>query len=100
MKRILLTLIYPFWFFLSKTWFGNLMTIPLALSPLPILIYLISPDIMMITGEEAEGVGIGLGILTLLCTPLSGMIIMAIGDKLEVNYQKLNYKTEMKYKMV
>lgn len=100
MKKILLTVLYPFWFFFAKTWVGNVMMIPIVLAPLPILIHLAFPDLIMITGEEAKGIGIGLGILALLCSPFIGMIFMSIGDKLEINYEKWNYKTEMKTKMV
>ncbi len=100
MKKILLTTLYPFWFFFSKTWFGNMMMIPIALAPIPILIHLIFPDLMMITGEEAEGIGIGVGILTLLCSPFTGMMFMTIANKLETNYNNWNYKTEMETKMI
>ena len=100
MKKILLTTLYPFWFFFAKTWLGNVMMIPIALAPLPILIHLIFPDLLMTTGEEAEGIGIGVGILTLLCSPFTGMMFMTISDKLETNYESWNYKTEMETKMV
>lgn len=100
MEKILLTILYPFWFFFAKTWFGNIMMIPISLAPLPILIHLIFPDLLMTTGEEAEGIGIGIGILTLLCSPFTGMLFMMIGDNLETNYEKLNYKTEMQPKMI
>lgn len=65
----------------------------MALAPLPILIHLIFPDLTMITGEEAEGIGIGVGILALLCSPFTGMMFITIGNKLETNYEKWNYKT-------
>ena len=92
MKKILFTTIHPFWFFLAKTWFGNMMMIPITLAPIPLLIHLIFPSLMMTTGEEAEGIGIGVVILTLLCSPFTGMIFMMIGDKLEINYEKWNYR--------
>ena len=76
------------------------MMIPMSLSPLPILIHLIFPDLMMTTGEEAEGIGVGVGILTLLCSPFAGMMFMTIGGKLETNYENWNYKTEMETKMI
>jgi len=91
MKKILFTIIYPFWFFLAKTWFGNMIMIPIILAPIPLLIYLIFPSLMMTTGEQAEGIGVGAGILTLLCSPLTGMMFGIIGDKLEINYKKWNY---------
>ena len=100
MKKILLTALYPFWFFFAKTWFGNLMMIPIFLAPLPILIHLFFPHLMMTTGEESEGIGIGIGILTLLCSPFTGMMFNTIGDKLEINYENWNYKTEMETKMI
>lgn len=94
MKKTLLTVLYPFWFFFAKTWFGNMMMIPISLAPLPILIHLIFPDLMTTTGEEAVGV------LTLLCSPFTGMMFITIGYKLETNYEKWNYKTEMETKMI
>ena len=100
MKKILLTTLYPFWFFFAKTWFGNVMMIPMALAPLLILIHLIFPDLLMTTGEEAEGIGNGVGILTLLSSPFTGMMFMTIGDKLQANYESWNYKTEMETKMI
>ena len=97
MKKILLSVIYPFWFFFGVTWIGVLM-IPISLSPIPILIILTFPDIM--TGEGTQGVGNGIGILSLLCSPFIGMGFMIISDKLKSNYKKWNYKTEMESKMV
>jgi len=95
MKKILFTTIYPFWFFLAKTWFGNIMMIPITLAPIPLLIHLIFPTLMMTIGEEAEVIGFGIGVLTLLCIPFIGMMFMTISDKLEINYEKWNYKTEL-----
>lgn len=100
MKRILFTAIYPFWFFLAKTWFGNMMMIPITLTPIPILISVILPDLMKTTGEEAEGIGIGIGILSLLCSPFTAGLFMMLSDRLETNYEKWNYKKEMETKMI
>lgn len=100
MKKILLTPLYPFWFFFSATWIGNVMMIPIVLSPIPILLSIIFPDLMNTTGEEAEGIGTGVGILTLLCSPFTAVLFMRIGYYLEHNYEKWNYKTEMDTKMI
>lgn len=77
-----------------------MMMIPIALAPIPILIHLIFPDLIMITGEEAQFIGIGVGILTLLFSPFTCIMFMMIGDKLETNFKKWNYKTEMEIKMI
>ena len=98
MKKILLTTLYPFWFFLAKTFLGQGMMLPIALAPIPILIHLIFPDLMMTTGEEAEGIGMGIGMLSLVCSPFTGMMFMTISEKLEANYNIWNYKTEMETK--
>lgn len=58
----------------------------MALAPIPILIHLIFPDMLMSTGEEAKGIGIGVGILALMFSPFVGVIFMLISDSLENNY--------------
>ena len=100
MKKLGLSIIYPLWFFFGKTWFGNVLMIPVSLMPIPILISVIFPELMSTTGEGSQGIGTGLAILTLLCVPLTGGGFMMLSDYLENNYEKWSYKTEMKTKMI
>ncbi len=99
MKKILLTTLYPFWFFFAKTWFGNVIMIPIALALIPILIYLIFNDSLIESPEYVQSTGIGATILTLLSSPFSIVFFMCISGKLESNYHRWNYKTEIKTKM-
>jgi hypothetical protein len=87
MKKIILSFIYPFWFFFAKTWLGNVMMIPITLLPIPLLVYLIFPDLMMETSEDAKGIGIGIGMLSLLCSPFVGVLFETISYKLESKYR-------------
>lgn len=98
--KILYTILYPFWFFFSKTWVGNVMMIPITLSIVPLIIYLLFPDLMLIQGEEAEGVGIGIGIFAILTSPFLVSFFFHISDFLESKYVMYNYVIGMKYKMI
>ena len=99
MKRALFTIIYPFWFFFAKTWFGGVLMICLVPMTPALLISLIFPNIMNTTGEEAKSIGGGLAIFSLLLSPFIAMPLMALGVYLESHYEKWKYKTEMQTKM-
>ena len=94
MKKIVLSIVYPVWFFFAKTWFGNVMMIFVSLAPLPLLINMMLPELMATTGDDAEGVGMGVAILTLMSAPFVGMFFMSVAERLEVNYLEWNYKTK------
>lgn len=98
MKKILLTIIYPFWFFFSKTWIGNVYMIPIALCPIPILVLIIFPECSTKTREEAQTIGIGLTIISLVCAPYIFATLENFLDKIETNYENWNYKTNLKNK--
>jgi hypothetical protein len=100
MKRALFTIIYPFWFFFAKTWLGGVLMICLIPMTPALLIGLIFPNVMNVTGEEATGIGGGLAILSLLLSPFIAMPLMAFGYHLERHYEKWKYKTEMDTKMI
>ena len=100
MKRILFTAVYPFWFFLVKTWMGGVLMICLVPLMPALVIGLLIPSLMDVIGEEAKDIGVGMAILSLLLCPFFAMPLMALGDYLERYYEKWNYKTEMKTKMV
>lgn len=92
MKKFLLTIIYPFWYFLGKTWIGGILMIFITLMIIPLILYIIFPDLMNSTGEEAEGIGQGIALFSLLCSPFIGIGFMMVSDYLESNYEKWNYK--------
>ena len=91
MKKILLTLIYPFYVFLVRTIFGNafLMLSPMLLTML--VLRILFPSISELRGQEAESVASGMTILTLFAYPFWGMLFMWIGDYLGDNYRKFGY---------
>lgn len=95
MKQILFTIIYPFWFFFAKTWLGNIMMIPISLTPIPILINVIFPTLIKTTNPEAETIGIGIAILSLLFSPFIACFFMIISNTMEEYYEIFNYKTEI-----
>ena len=100
MKKVLFTLIYPFWFFLSKTWIGGVLMICLVPVIPAVLINLIFPNIINFTKEEAERIGLGIAIFCLLISPFTGMLLMRLGFYLESHYDIWEYKTEIKTKMI
>lgn len=100
MKRILFTVIYPFWFFLANTWVGGVLMIYIVSLIPGLIIILLIPNLMNATGEEAKEIGTGMAIFSLLLSPFFAMPLMALGDYLKRHYEKWNYKTEMKTKMV
>lgn len=64
------------------------------------LIIIIFPDLMNTAGEEAESVGVGVGIFSLLCSPFVAIPLIIAGVFLENHYEQWNYKTEMETKMI
>ena len=92
MKKILLTISYPFWFFLARTWVGNVMMIPIVIG-LPMLPFY---SILNTTGEEAESIGILLAILDMfLLAPIIGGLIMVLSSTMEEEYEKRNWLTQI-----
>lgn len=95
MKKLLLTFIYPFWFFFGKTWFGNVIMIPIVLCLLPILMSVVFPSLNALRGDEAQSVGMGIGVLSLMCAPYTAVFFMRLSHDLEKIYKKWKYKTEI-----
>ena len=100
MKRVLFTIIYPFWFSFAKSWVGGVLMICLVPMTPALLIGLIFPSIMNTTGEEAKDIGGGLAIFSLLLSSFVAMPLMSFGWYLEKHYEKWKYKTEMETKMI
>lgn len=69
------------------------MVIVMVFAPIPLLISLIFPELLITTGKEAEGIGIGLAIFTALCSPFTAISIMRMGDYLEIHYKFWGYNT-------
>ena len=97
-KRVILTVIYPVWFFLSKTWLGNMLMIPITIG-MPML-----PFYSMLNqtvGEKAQSMGIGLAILDmLLLAPIMFGILLTISLHMEDYYEKRGWKIEMETGMI
>lgn len=93
MKKLLLSVGYPIWFFLSKTWIGNIMMIPIVIG-LPMLPFY---NILNTTGEEAESIGILLAILDMfLLAPIVGGLFIVLSSTMEEEYEKRNWIIKMK----
>jgi len=90
---ILLILIYPFWFFFSNTWIGNILTMISTLFPLPYIISIIFPSLMQVTGQKAETLGISIASLTLISAMPIGTAILLIGDSLHASYERRKFMT-------
>lgn len=98
LTKIILTIIYPFWVFFAKTWLGNVIMIPVSLSVLPILIFLIFPELNDVTEtEEKQGIGVGIGILSILLSPFSAMLFLIISGLLKTSFENINYKTDFNF---
>lgn len=92
MKKILLAVCYPFWFFLSKTWLGNMMMIPIVVG-IPMLPFY---SLLNQSGEGAQGVGILLAILDVgLFAPIVTGLLMVLSGSMEEYYQERNWKTQL-----
>lgn len=87
-EKVLLKIIKPFWFFFYKTWIGGILIMILTLFIPIILISLILPNIMHLKGDEAKGIGQGLGIFSIMLSPFIAMPLITIGDYLNCQYNK------------
>lgn len=99
MKKLLLTLIYPIWFFFSSTWLGNALMIFVCIFPIPLILNILFPELLDKTGEEAGSIGIGVVLISLLFAPYVAIFFFRISSFLKESYVKWNYKIEMDYKM-
>jgi hypothetical protein len=99
-KMIIFTLVYPLWFFLAKTWLGGVLMIGLIPLTMLFIIWLIFPDLMNdVSQEEAKGIGGGMAIFSILCSPIFIIPLVIIGRYLERHYEEWNYITEMNIEM-
>lgn len=92
MNKLLLTISYPFWFFLAKTWIGSIMMIPIVIG-LPMLPF---HSILNTTGEQAESIGILLAILDMfLLAPIIGGLFIVLSSNMEEEYRKRGWRIEI-----
>lgn len=93
MKKVILSIIYPFWVFFKATLVGNVFLLFMAGSPVPILVRVLTPDVMATTGPKAESIAMGMAIFTILSLPFTIGVLMYISSRLKGNYEKWGYKT-------
>lgn len=89
MNKVLLTVLYPFWFFLSKTWLGNVIMIPVVIG-LPMLPFSSMLEVPA-TGPEIGILWVVIDLLVL--TPLMIIMLMYTTVKLEEVYEAWGWKT-------
>ena len=94
MKKIILTIIYPLWYILSKTIIGTALMffIVPSLGAIPFLFLLSFIDIPDYEGVY-DSIGLGVAIISIIPSMYIGVYLMDISFKLELIYQKYNYKT-------
>jgi len=98
LKKIILTIVYPVWFLLAKTWLCGVLVLVSCVSITPLIVFSIIPE-QSLSKDEVEGFAGGLSILSLLISPFIGILIMYIGSYLEEHYKLFGYKIEMEFKM-
>ena len=96
MKKILLALVYPFWFFLSKTMLGICaLLIAVVYPPAGIFDLLTNGVLAKSTGTDANYIGIGVILISIPFYLIEIYYLWLFGDYLKENYKKLGYKTEL-----
>ena len=92
--KILLTIVYPIWYILAKTWVGNVLCGIISISLLPVLLFVFFQNEMFNgANQENKDTAVGMGILTLLVAPLIGMGMFIVSAYLEDYYNEWGYKT-------
>lgn len=91
MKKLILSLLYPFWFFLARTIAGNCIMMMVVLF-IPMSLISLIPGFQNLTGSTAESVGMGVAMFSLLVSPFTCSVFWNINDYLETNYKSYSYK--------
>ena len=92
--KILLTILYPIWYILAKTWVGNVVCGIISISLLPVLLFVFFRNEMFNgTNQENKDTAVGIGGLTLLVAPLIGIGMFILSDYMEGYYEEWGYKT-------
>lgn len=93
MKKLILTIIYPLWFFFAKTLVGNVVWGYVIMSLPALALILINPEILMQdTSSEKDDLAHGLGFFSLMLSPFTLSLSMKINDYLIDSYEKSNYR--------
>jgi len=93
--KILLTIVYPVWYVLAKTWVGNVLCGIISISLLPVLLFVFFRNEMFNgTNQENKDTAVGMGGLTLLVAPLIGIGMFFISIYLEGYFEEWGYKTK------
>ena len=91
MKKLILSLLYPFWFFLARTIAGNSIMMMVVLF-IPMGLISLLPGFQNLTGSAAESVGMGVAIFSLLVSPITASIFFDASEYLEAHYKNYSYK--------
>lgn len=95
MKTVVMMVLYPIWFFLAKTWLGNMLMIPITIV-LPMLPF---NHWLSQSGPQAESIGIVFAILDLfILTPITFFLLWLVSGLMEEWYEHRGWKTEMETK--
>ncbi|MCP4984897.1 MAG: hypothetical protein GY928_02170 [Colwellia sp.] len=95
MKKIILSIIYPFWFFFSCNWIGNGMLFFVPFLAIRLLIGLFFPALLTKTGEVTFTGGFVVIVLGVFFGAYLTVLFIKIDDYLYDRYSEWNYKTEM-----
>jgi hypothetical protein len=91
MKKIIYKIAYPFWYLFTKTYFEAITLCVILILP-GCLLFLFIPSLRYSNSiEQSESIGVGMAILSLLLSPIFGIIVMKISDKLRNYYSKNGY---------
>lgn len=91
--KILLTIIYPFWYFFAKTWFGGVMFMCLVpMSPVCIMAALFPNMFKGVNNDDSKSLLVVIGILIMLLSPFVFCRLMSISDYIVEKYKSYGYK--------
>jgi len=87
MKKIILTIIYPFWYLFRNTFIGHILIIPLCISPLPVSLFIFAQLFGKEIKDNIYEVAVGLSAIGLILSPIVFVILNSFNDYLEDNYK-------------
>ena len=96
--KIALTIVYPFWFFVSKTMVGIVLLGIFCFMWFPLLMQVLLNDDSH--GEEAKSIASGMMIFSLFLFPFTAMFFIKISEFLKSKYRTYGYVTELNHKWV
>lgn len=90
MKKLLLTIIYPFWYFFSVTPMGKLIMALFIFGTVYFLFMIFFPERM----RKDEGMAVVVGFLTMVTIMPNILFWVSIDEYLAKYYNQIGYKTE------